>query len=43
MCEHHEQLRKAAYELDIMLGNQTINLARLRQLLNQQCEHGGSE
>ena len=43
MCEHGEQLRKAAYELDLMLGNQTIDLARLRQLLKQDCEHGGQE
>ncbi len=39
MCEHGDQLRKAAYELDLMLGNQTIDIARLRQLLRQDCEH----
>jgi hypothetical protein len=43
MCEHREQLQKAAFELELMLGNQTINLARLKQLLNQECEHGGIE
>ena len=43
MCEHGEQLQRAAYELDLMLGNQTIDLARLRQLLKQDCERGGKE
>jgi hypothetical protein len=43
MCEANEQLQKAAFELELMLGNQTINLARLKQLLNQPCEHGSKE
>jgi hypothetical protein len=40
MCEANETLQKAAFELDIMLGNQRVDFGRLKQLLNQACEHG---
>jgi hypothetical protein len=43
MCEHREQLQKAAFELELMLGNQRVDFGRLKQLLNQECEHGGTE
>jgi hypothetical protein len=40
MCEHREQLQKAAFELELMLGTKVLDLGKLRQILNQPCEHG---
>jgi hypothetical protein len=41
MCEHREQLQKAAYELDMQQGNGIINLGKLRHMLttSQECDH----
>jgi hypothetical protein len=46
MCEHREQLQKAAYELQQQQGNGIINLGKLRHMLsvnNEECKHGGNE
>jgi phage tail tape-measure protein len=43
MCEANETLQKAAYELDQMWGKGLIDYSKLRQLLNTDCKHGGTE
>ena len=39
MCEHHEQLQRAAHELEVMRGNGVIDIPRLKKLLNQALNH----
>ena len=41
MCEHREQLQKAAYELQQQQGNGIINLGKLRHMLTTatDCDH----
>ena len=41
MCEHHEQLQKAAHELEAMHGNGIWDYPRLKKLLNQALDHNG--
>jgi phage tail tape-measure protein len=43
MCEANETLQKAAYELDQMWGQGEFSYARMKQLLNTECKHGGHE
>lgn len=44
MCEANETLNRARYALEVMIGNQVLDLGQLRHILNQHCEqHGGKE
>jgi hypothetical protein len=44
MCEANETLNRARYALEVMMGNQVLDLGRLRQILETQCDHhGGTE
>lgn len=39
MCEANETLQKARHALEVMIGNQILDLGRLRQILDTNCPH----
>jgi hypothetical protein len=43
MCEANETLNRARYALEVMMGNQVLDLGRLRQILETQCDHGRTD